>query len=412
MLRNLKKLFSFALAGVLTVALAAPMAHALEYDGSAGYESGKYYRALTEVQLTGDQRVDIVNVALSQVGYQEGGSSTQLSGEVFGGVNFTEYGNWYGMQDMWCAIFASWCAHVADIPTSVIPSHSYTPNGLQWFRDRGLAHEQESVASGAYTPQPGDLIYFRSSRNTNRTNHVGIVTGCEDGMIYTVEGNIGSSAVYSNGGMVSTVSYPITNTYIVAVCSPDYVNSGTNVTDDRMDILYRTIRTVEGGGYDRVSTTYSDTICVGIGQWYGSRALELLLQIHDADEDAFTALDTAGIGEDLENADWGSYQPDAKKTACIRRILGSDMGIRIQDRFLARQLDDYLQRAQENGITDRDAGMLYALLSYLGGTAAADRVLDQIQGDCTPDAILAALASSNYAHLRSAAEMLCQALQQ
>ena len=182
MLRNAKKFLSLAMAGALTLALTAPI-HALRYEGTASYESGKYYRALTEVALTGDQRVDIVNIALSQVGYQEGGTSTQLSGEVFGGVNFTEYGAWYGMQDMWCAMFASWCAHVAKVPTDVVPSHSYTPNGLKWFRDRGLAHEQADIASGAYVPQPGDLIYFRSSRNANRTHHVGIVTGCDNGII-------------------------------------------------------------------------------------------------------------------------------------------------------------------------------------------------------------------------------------
>lgn len=222
----LRKALALTLALLLAASFAAPVT-ALKYDGSSAYESGKYYRALTQVALTGDPRTDIVNVALSQVGYQEGGASTQLSGEVYGGVNFTEYGYWYGMQDMWCAMFVSWCAYVAGISTDVVPSHSYTPNGLKWFRDRGLAHSREEVATGEYVPQPGDLIYFCSSRNTNRTNHVGIVTGCSGGQIYTVEGNIGSSSVYSNGGMVSTMSYPITNTYIVAVCSPAYTESAT-----------------------------------------------------------------------------------------------------------------------------------------------------------------------------------------
>ena len=55
-------------------------AEALSYSGSSSYKSGRYYTQLTQVSLTGDQRTDIVNIANSQVGYQEGSDSTQLSG--------------------------------------------------------------------------------------------------------------------------------------------------------------------------------------------------------------------------------------------------------------------------------------------------------------------------------------------
>lgn len=224
----MKKLIALLLSMALLSAL--PI-HAVQYQGSAAYESGKYYDALTQVALTGDQRTDMVNVALSQVGYQEGGSSPQLSGEVYGGVNFTEYGAWYGMQDMWCAMFVSWCAHVCGISTDIVPKHSYTPNGLKWFRNRGLAHERAEIAAGEYIPQPGDLIYFRSSRNTNTTNHVGMVIGYENGYIHTVEGNIGSVYEYSNGGTVTNVTYPVTNEYIVAVCSPAYSTGNAKTPD-------------------------------------------------------------------------------------------------------------------------------------------------------------------------------------
>ena len=143
---------------------------ALSYSGSSSYKSGKYYQRLTSVQLTGDQRVDIVNVANSQIGYQEGSSSSQLSGTAYGSKNYTEYGRWYGMQDMWCAMFVSWCANVAGVSKSIVPSHAYTPYGLQWFKDRGRAYSRATVAKGGYTPKPGDIIYFKSSRNSNTTN--------------------------------------------------------------------------------------------------------------------------------------------------------------------------------------------------------------------------------------------------
>jgi hypothetical protein len=149
------------LCGITT--MFAPSASALTYNGSSSFKSGKYYTQLANVQLTGDQRTDIVNVAKSQIGYQEGGSSSQLSGTVRGSGNYTEYGRWYDMQDMWCAMFVSWCANVAGISTSIVPSHSYTPTGLTWFKDKGQAYSCATVANGGYTPKPGDIIYFKSS---------------------------------------------------------------------------------------------------------------------------------------------------------------------------------------------------------------------------------------------------------
>ncbi len=225
---QVKRIISIGLA-IITVAMLffspiVPRAAALSYSGSASYKSGKYYTALTAVTLTGDQRTDIVNVAKSQVGYQEGGSSSQLSGTVKGSGNYTEYGRWYGMQDMWCAMFVSWCAHVAGVPTSIVTSHSYTPTGLNWFINKGQAYSRSKVANGSYTPQPGDIIYFKSDRNENITNHVGIVTGYSNGTVYTIEGNTSSATISTNGGAVCEKSYAISNTYIVYICSPSYTS--------------------------------------------------------------------------------------------------------------------------------------------------------------------------------------------
>lgn len=201
---------------------------ALSYSGSSSYKAGKYYSRLTNVSLTGNQRTDIVNVAKSQVGYQEGSSSSQLAGTSYGGKNYTEYGRWYGLQDMWCAMFVSWCADTAGVSTSIVPKHCYTPTGLQWFKDRGRAYSRSSVASGKYTPKAGDIIYFKSSRNNNSTNHVGIVTKYSNGTVYTIEGNTSSATISTNGGAVCEKSYSISNTYIVYICSPAYKNTSSS----------------------------------------------------------------------------------------------------------------------------------------------------------------------------------------
>lgn len=56
---------------------------------SAQYTSGPYYTSFRNVSITGNQRTDIVNIALSQDGYKEG----SLTGTVSGSNNVTEYGS-------------------------------------------------------------------------------------------------------------------------------------------------------------------------------------------------------------------------------------------------------------------------------------------------------------------------------
>jgi len=65
----------------MLAAFAAP-ASAMEsvFYHSDSYASSEYYQKLTEVQLTGDPRVDIVNIALSQLGYEEGGMQGEYGG--------------------------------------------------------------------------------------------------------------------------------------------------------------------------------------------------------------------------------------------------------------------------------------------------------------------------------------------
>lgn len=443
MQRKHSRILSVTLALVICASVMVPAlvqkTSALSYTGSDSYMSGRFYRALTEVSLTGDGRTDLVNVAKSQVGYQEGGSVNQLSGEVLGGVNFTEYGRWYGAQDMWCAMFASWCADVAGISTNIIPKHSYTPNGLQWFIDRGLAYSRSEVAAGTYTPQAGDLIYFKSGRNKRLTNHVGIVTGYADGRIYTIEGNIGASGSTTNGGQVAALSYPISNTYIVYICTPDYDGSGTNVrkepikieqpapepvktnavgaTQAQMETLRKAVYALETGGeacYDRITIFSGYSIAIGSGQWYGADAQELLRRIRNADKTAFEKLDNAGIGRDVDELDWNDYQisEESEKAACIRAILSSKTGIRVQDEMMDERLVACMKEAKSLGVTQLDAKMLCAVLYHLGGDRMVEDILAGTEGAYTVEAICTALDAQEFFNMRRSCRTVYDAITQ
>lgn len=123
----------------------------------------------------------IVAVALSQVG--------NIGGQP--------YWSWYGFSSRveWCACFVSWCANECGyIDTGVIPKFAGCINGVQWFKDRG------QWADNSIEPTPGMIIFFdwdnpggSSGPQDGQADHVGIVEKCENGIVYTVEGNSGDS---------------------------------------------------------------------------------------------------------------------------------------------------------------------------------------------------------------------------
>ena len=88
---------------------------------------------------TGNQIEDLIGVAKTQIGYKEGPSASQMDGDTYAGdYNYTKYGQWYGINPgAWCAMFVSWCADQAGIPTSIIPKHASCDVGMNWFKNNG-----------------------------------------------------------------------------------------------------------------------------------------------------------------------------------------------------------------------------------------------------------------------------------
>lgn len=130
------------------------------------YEGSIFYDNLRKVALTEDLRQNIIRVAMSQVGYHEGDLVSELhGGNEVGMKNYTEYGYWFGTQVKgnsyghfydWCAMFVSWCARQAQIPTNVISNSAYATASSGAYCFNNLSYR----ARGTYTPVAGDLIFF------------------------------------------------------------------------------------------------------------------------------------------------------------------------------------------------------------------------------------------------------------
>lgn len=228
---RIKRVSAALLAVVLTVAYAfsvSAAAQSLEYSASSSYKNSSYYKNLMNVQLTGDQVTDIVNVAKSQVGYHEGSSSYDYSGNTVGYGNVTEYGRWYGSQSYWCNVFVSWCAHVANVPASVFPK--LTSVGNSYYSTMPAVGAECFSFSAGKALEPGDLIFSCTcSGSYGCIDHVGLVTDVDENTIYTVEGNMSDQ--------VLACEYPASTGYssrlrarINYVARPCYENNSTTVS--------------------------------------------------------------------------------------------------------------------------------------------------------------------------------------
>lgn len=169
---------------------------------------------------TGDQAADIVAVALTQVGYCEGNSSSQVDGTVAGSKNYTKYGAWYGYQAAWCGMFVSWCADQAGISTSTVPRSGAVSSFLSFYDKMDRYYKARS----GYEPKPGDLILFSWKHSSSSAEHIGLVIryDSETEKVWFVDGN------YSNKVNYRSLHYQHAD--IQSYCSPKYSNTAPETT--------------------------------------------------------------------------------------------------------------------------------------------------------------------------------------
>lgn len=181
MKKQLKRILAALLAGVIFASVAAPaMAATPTYRVSRAYEGSRYYREFLEVELTGNYRADIINIALSQVGYHEGECDADRDGmHINSSGNWTEYGRYCECDGFaWCAMFVTWCARQAQIPKSLIADSRVA---------RSYVFDVPFKARGEYIPITGDIVFFVEPGQ--EWTHVGLVLDTDEEGVYTVEGN-------------------------------------------------------------------------------------------------------------------------------------------------------------------------------------------------------------------------------
>ena len=156
-------------------------------------------------ELLKDENNPLWSQVLYGIGYSDGQIVSVALSQV-GNIGGQPYWSWYGFDSRveWCACFVSWCANECGyIEAGVIPKYAGCVQGSEWFKERG------QWADRNYEPAPGTIIFF-DWEGDGITDHTGIVEKCENGTVYTVEGNshdackqnqyeVGSSNIYGYG---------------------------------------------------------------------------------------------------------------------------------------------------------------------------------------------------------------------
>ena len=166
----------------------------------------------------------IVQIAVAEIGYLEKASNSQLDSKTAnaGRANITKY--WRDIAPSlqgqpWCLCFCVWCARLAGVLATVVPSIYSCTQLRNWARDRGLW-----IAKTA-TPKKGDFCIFEGTQSSGARGpvHVGLVEAVTASQVTTIEGNTsGASGVIANGGGVRRKTYNRTSSSIHGYFRPQY----------------------------------------------------------------------------------------------------------------------------------------------------------------------------------------------
>ncbi len=132
---------------------------------------------------TSDVAKEALDVAIENIGNgEEGGNNSgpfveMLKGKVWDGDNDDD--------GAWCADFVGWCIEQASDRLGVDMPIQRSGGAKRLFRNIKMAGSEVS------NPQPGDVVCWDRGNPGSWMGHIGFVEKYEDGILHTVEGNVG-----------------------------------------------------------------------------------------------------------------------------------------------------------------------------------------------------------------------------
>ena len=176
----------------------------------------EYEKTVSQVELSGDWREDVLEIAKSQLGYSESKKNYILANDGVTLNGYTRYGDWYGDKyGDWSGMFIAFCLNYAGIDEEDMPFDANFERWVYILKEENLYHKAEAH----YTAKVSDLVFFDNDKfDKNKldkrvADRVGFVSGLtynEDGEligIKTIEGDL--------NGSVDTNAYEIDDETII-----------------------------------------------------------------------------------------------------------------------------------------------------------------------------------------------------
>lgn len=186
------------------------------------------------------------------------------------------------------------------------------------------------------------------------------------------------------------------NEYVTSVYSgSDNQNLSVGITGtSQLDIMKNIIFEQESGGkYDDINPKDVDAISIGLIQWHGDRARNLLIDIRNANPSDFNSK-CSNYNADFQNvlgSSWSKYYIESgdRNYLALKAILATDYSKQCQDNLVKADLSKYVEVAVSLGVTEFGAQIYFCDMynqSPAGASSIAsstsDKSLDGLHSRC------------------------------
>ena len=182
-----------------------------------------------------------------------------------------KYREWYtGTADNapWCATFVSYIANKTGIIETVIPKFQSCDMGVSLFESNDSFFYTSNYGGDYDEPDKGDIIFFSDGHDINDSTHVGIVSGYDNGVVSTIEGN--------SGNQIKTKTYANDSMYIIGYGVPDYQSYAyTGFISDEFKYF---AKFESGANYNQTYSVYDGYHALGYYQFDNRYALQDFLK--------------------------------------------------------------------------------------------------------------------------------------
>lgn len=166
---------------------------------------------MTETEL----RQKVVDTASAWLGTQENTAKHQEMLAIYNAQRPLPRGTRMLSSWPWCAAFVSTVSLQCGL-RDIMPTECGCPSMIRLYQELGRWVEDD-----AYTPSPGDIIFYDWNDsgigdNLGQADHVGIVISCTNGMMTIIEGNCDNA--------VKLRQIAVNSRYIRGYGCPDYAS--------------------------------------------------------------------------------------------------------------------------------------------------------------------------------------------